>query len=255
MRFFVHALQYLLYGSDLTRAKYLSNSRFKRHTRQKVRYPPKSLEIDSVRTQYQERALAELHLNVAVVDFGQHAGRTTGACFWLCLAAGLSSSRWVPDQALPDAIPTLLEQTRALDLQSLDRARSSVVKDSPLGLLAASLRQFFCAGESAVLLRRDMLIRIYEAFACLDASGPRRTVATYKAWVERLSQNEYADELVIVAVALELNIRIVCVPFTPQEAPQPWAVSQYSNTEDIDHNDYNIFVGNNDVHYMWLLSA
>ena len=152
-------------------------------------------------------------MTVAAVDLDQHAGRTTGACFWLCLAAGLSSSRWVPDQALPAAISTLLDQTRALDLRSLDRARASVIKDSPLGSLAAALREFFCGGESAVLLRMDMLTRIYEAFACLEASGPRRTMATYKAWVERLSQNEYADELVIVPVAMELNIRTVCVHF------------------------------------------
>ena len=96
---FVRALQFLLYGSDLSRAKYLSNARFKRHTRQRVGPLQNSLSIDSVRTQYQERARAELHVNVAVVDFGQYAGRTTGACFWLCLAAGLSSSRWVPGTA------------------------------------------------------------------------------------------------------------------------------------------------------------
>ena len=102
-----------------------------------------------------------------------------------------------------------------------------------------------------MLLRRDMLTRIYEAFACLEASGPRRTMATYKAWVERLSQNEYADELVIVSVAMELNIRIVCVPFTSQELP-PWAVSTYPNTDATAENDCTILLGNNDVHYMWL---
>ena len=47
--------------------------------------------------------------------------------------------------------------------------------------------------QSAVLLRMDMLTRIYEAFACLEAGGPQRTIAMYKAWVQRLSQNEYAD--------------------------------------------------------------
>ena len=103
-----------------------------------------------------------------------------------------------------------------------------------------------------MLLRTDMLTRFYEAFACLEASGPRRTIATYKAWVEKLGQNEYADELVIVAVAMELKIRILCVPFTPQEAPQPWAVSTYPNTDAIADNDCTVLLGNNDVHYMWL---
>ena len=102
------------------------------------------------------------------------------------------------------------------------------------------------------MLRVDTLGRIYEAFACLEASGPRRTIATYKAWVERLGKNEYADELVMLAVAMELNIRIVCVPFTPQQVPQPWAVSTYPNTDARAENDCTILSGNNDVHYMWL---
>ena len=70
--------------------------------------------------------------------------------------------------------------------------------------------------------------------------------------MERLGQNEYADELVILAVAMELNVRIVCVPHTPQDAPQPWAISTYSNTEVMTQNDCTILLGNNDVHYMWL---
>ena len=158
----------------------------------------------------------------------------------------------MPDQALPAAISTLLDLTRALDLRSLDGARGSVIKDGPLGSLAAALRALFCGGESVALLRMDMLTVIYEAFACLEGNGPRRTIASYKAWVERLGKNEYADELVIVAVARELKIRIVCVPYTPQEAPLPWAVSTYPNTDAIADDDCTILLGNNDVHYMWL---
>ena len=249
---FVRALQFLLYGGDLSRAKFLSNSRFNRHTRQRVASIPQSLSVDSVRKQYKDRALAELRINVAVVDFGQHAGCTTGACFWLCLAAGLSSSRWMPNEALPAGISTLLDQTRAFDLRSLDRAPNPIIKDSPLGLLAVALRDFFCAGESAVLLRMDMLSKIYQAFACLEGTGPSRTMATYKAWVRNLSQNEYADELVIVAVALELGIQIVCVPFTPKQASHPWALSKYPNSNCMEGFEYTVHLGNNDVHYMWL---
>ena len=254
---FVRALQFLLYGSDLDRAKFLSNTRFKRHTRTKVALPKPGLTIDSVRTQYQERALRDLHLHVAVVDLGQHARRTTGACFWLCLAAGLASSSWVPDQALPVTIPILLEQSRALDLRSLNglcyhQATSSDIRDGPLGSLAAAIREYFCAGEAAVLLRMDMLAKIYEAFACLEAGGPQRTIAMYKAWVDKLGRNEYADELVIVAVAMELHVNIVCVPYTPRQAPQPWAISTYSSPDAVAENDCTVLLGNNDVHYMWL---
>ena len=77
-------------------------------------------------------------------------------------------------------------------------------------------------------------------------------IALYKAWVERLSQREFADELVIVAVARELNVRLICVPHTPQQAPQPWAISTYYNTEVSTQNDCIILLANNDVHYMWL---
>ena len=80
----------------------------------------------------------------------------------------------------------------------------------------------------------------------------RRTIATYKAWVERLGKNEYADEFVIVAVAMELKLRIGCVPSTPQEAPQPWAVSTYPNTDAIDDHDCTVLLDNNDVRDMWL---
>ena len=50
-----------------------------------------------------ERATAQFgHLRFVVVDLGQHACSTTGACFWLCLSAGLSVSDWhIHAQALP----------------------------------------------------------------------------------------------------------------------------------------------------------
>ena len=156
---------------------------------------------------------------------------------------------------MPASISPLLDQTRASDLRSLDRASGSVIKDSPLGCLAAELRDYFCGGESAVLLRGDIYTKIYEAFACLEATGPRRTIVIYKAWVQRLSQREYADELVVVAVALELGVRIVCVPFTPQQAPQPWSVSTYRNADSTVECDCTILLGNNDVHYMWLVQV
>ena len=46
---FIRALQYLLYGSDLARTRYLSNTRFKRHTRKQIARLPKALASDAVR--------------------------------------------------------------------------------------------------------------------------------------------------------------------------------------------------------------
>ena len=74
----------------------------------------------------------------------------------------------------------------------------------------------------------------------------------YKVWLDKLGRHEYADELVIVAVAMELHVNIVCVPYTPRQAPQPWAMSTYSSPDAVAENDCTVLVGNNDVHYMWL---
>ena len=81
---------------------------------------------------------------------------------------------------------------------------------------------------------------------------PQRTIATYKAWVERLSQRKYAEELVVVAAAMEFGIRIVCVPFILLQAPQPWSVSTYPNADTMAESACTILLGKNDVHYMWL---
>ena len=53
-----------------------------------------------------------------------------------------------------------------------------------------------------------MKARIYQAFAGLDVGGRARTEAMYTRWVQRLATREYADELVVLCVALELAVRI-----------------------------------------------
>ena len=37
----------------------------------------------------------------------------------------------------------------------------------------------------------------------------------YNNWVQKLATKEYADELVILACAVELRVKLACVPFTP----------------------------------------
>ncbi len=219
-----------------------------------MKQPGSELAVASVREQYAGRALADLGLETCVVDFGLHAGQTTNACFWLCLAAGLAASSWSPNcvdgQALPAVVNSLLAETRAMDLHILDGADAS--GKTPLGMLASTMRQHFCAGPSSVLLRPDMMGRIYQAFAGLQEDGPDRTLAMYKRWISRLAINEFADKLVLVAVAIELKIRIVCVPFTLSSDTRPWVISTYQETGSAIPDNRNIFVGSNDVHYMWL---
>ena len=175
-----------------------------------------------VREQYQQRALHDLNLQVQVVDFGPYAGTSTSACFWLCLAAGLSTSSWqVPPQALPGLEPAtslLREMQEKIPLVNLDGAPASQIQNSPLGRLAFLLRQYMCEGNEAVLLRSDVRARIFPAFALIGSNRQQRTMQSYKRWVQRLASREYADELVILATASELRINIVCVLYTPTNA-------------------------------------
>ena len=97
-----------------------------------------------------------------------------------------------------------------------------------------------------------MMGRTYHASAGLEEDGPARTIGVYNTWFNRLATNEFADELVLVAVAIELNIRIVVVPFTPAAATRPWVITTYQDAASIILDNPNIYVGNNDVHYMWL---
>ena len=68
----------------------------------------------------------------------------------------------------------------------------------------------------------------------------------YIKWVHRLAAVVDADKLVVLAVALELGIRICCIPHTPESASAPWAPSSYGTA------DTTIYIGNNDVHYDYL---
>ena len=93
-----------------------------------------------------------------------------------------------------------------------------------------------------------MKARVFPAFAGLNVRGPARTDALYTHWVQKLATKEYADELVVLCVALELSIRITVIPFTPLAALAPWAVTAYGRAG----ADGAIYMGNNDVHYVYL---
>ena len=110
-----------------------------------------------------------------------------------------------------------------------------------------------CDGPNAVLVRRDILQRLFPAFAALDPRSARRGTQHYKEWVQRLADREFADELVILAVTFELNVRIVCIPFTRPGAARPWAISTYAAPTAPPGNE--IVLGNNDVHFMWITAV
>ena len=94
---FAKVLAVFLNGGDATREN--QKKRFRRHLRKKVvcGLGHELLASQTVRQEYAQRAQEEFVLRVRVVDLGQHAGPTTGACFWLCLAGALSTCGWELD--------------------------------------------------------------------------------------------------------------------------------------------------------------
>ena len=248
----------LLNGLDEQRTKYDAKERFRRHGLKKV----KSVECEklaglSVCAQYKQRMSDAFHNRATVWNLGQYAGPTSGACFWLSLAAGLAEcSADVLAQALPGGhrAQTLLAELRGkpLAIWMATTTPLAKVQRSALGLCAEALRRHFCDGPDAVLLRPDMQAKIYPAFAGLDIRGPSRTEQLYQRWVQKLATHEYADELVVLAVALELHIRIVVVPYTPAAALVPWAIATYGSPEITADQGTTIYFGNNDVHYVYI---
>ena len=243
------ALTLLLNGNDDVRNKYRGSKSFRRQTNCKTM----SLDLtktagDDVRTEYSTRARDHFHCDVKVLDFGMYAGETTNACFWLALAAGLAKSAWqINTQALPGLSDSVevLQRVRAMPLCHLHLSQG--VRLSPLGLLAEKLRRYMCAGSSAILLKPAVQARLFPAFAAIDSKSGPRELQHYKQWVARLADKEFADELVLLAVVLELGIRIVAIPYTPNDSACKWCISTYGS-----HHDIEVVVGNNDVHFMWI---
>ena len=201
---------------------------------------------DDVLTQFSQRAQCEFNFDPVLWDLGQYAGRTTGACFWLCLAAGLSErGPHALAQALPGDCPAR-QAVGELSALGVQRCIDAGVRHSPLGVVAEALRTRFCGGDAAVLLRADMKANVYQAFAGLAVGGRARTQAMYTRWVQRLATREYADELVVLCVALELAVRITIIPYTLPPALGQWAIAAYGP----EGADVAMYLGNNDVHYV-----
>ena len=147
--------------------------RIRRHDRQNVIHMDLETPAgDDMFAEYTQRAHEHYQVNVTVLDFGQYAGRTSGACFWLCLAAGLAESKeGVLTQVLPGQHAACL---------SLARLRSKGVqaclpdpRHTDLGMCAEALRKYFCDGTVAALRRPDLMATIYLAFAPSRLAGPR----------------------------------------------------------------------------------
>ena len=63
---------------------------------------------------------------------------------------------------------------------------------------------------------------------------------------------EYADELVLLAVALELPVRLVVIAYTPQSSDRSWVIRSYGALGMGLDGTRTIYVGINDVYYVYL---
>jgi len=126
------------------------------------------------------------------------------------------------------------------------------------GEVAKQLRVLVTGSDG--YLRGETQIRMFGiAFAASQASAPASQGATTEScnrWLDKVSVNEFADELILAATAGYLKLCIVIVPYTPPTAESQWAISEHPCTEarqeqNIDETRM-IVLGNNDVHYVWL---
>ena len=92
---------------------------------------------------------------------------------------------------------------------------------------------------------------IYQAYAALVSQGPVRSLEQYKRWVAKLATDEFADELDVRAVSIELRVRITCLPYTPL-GQADWHISHYSPVGHTVPERNTILLANDDVHYVWL---
>jgi hypothetical protein len=129
-------------------------------------------------------------------------------------------------------------------------SQSVSLRDTPVGQVASLLRRHMCECPDAVFFQRDVLRMAFPAFAALVLQSDRRQLHHYKAWVKQLAFKEYADELVVVATAQTPQVKIVCMPYTPESTTEPWAISTYGSRSE--ESPQRIWLRNNDVHHMWL---
>ena len=92
--------------------------------------------------------------------------------------------------------------------------------------------------------------------ACDSVYGDKdrsATLASYKDWINKVSRIEFADELILAAVAKILGVCITTVPHTPL-GDDMWAIAQHPLEEQWAAASITdeIVMGNDDVHYVWL---
>ena len=240
---FPKALAFLLYG-DVSKQHF--SKHMQRHTAKKTIPATFTVPLRDKLAHYIERVQGDLRLAVEARDLGMYAGRTINACFWLSLAAALTRSSWIVTTRLRHGLPGFQAA-----INSSIPENANEIRHSEVATLAVQLRHHMCLGEGAAMFKPYIRDSIYQAFAVLGASSAPRTLQSYKNWVAKLATSEFADELVVLATAIELNVRIVCVPYTAPGQLQ-WQISKYPPEGRDVMSGATVYLGNDDVHYVWL---
>ena len=110
-------------------------------------------------------------------------------------------------------------------------------------------------GIDGLLLSRDELRIWAPAYAALTPSSSA-SISDYKRWVARVGEHEFADEIVLAAVAQHVRVWVVVIPFTPPTAPTQWQIVDHPGEAFRDEfgiaEPRRMVLGNKDVHYVWL---
>jgi hypothetical protein len=212
--------------------------------------------LETAKEQYVRRALEALpSREVRVFDFRIRADRYVNACFWLSIIAGWS--RCPLQRYEEDALNILAEDVHALRTQELMALSSRHPRGMDcIGMLAHRLRTLVCS-ERGYMRRSDQLRVWAPAFAGLQAvavSGSVASFGDYKRWLQRVSEHEFADELVLAATAQFIRVAVTTIPYTPPTAKDPWRISSHPAPGTPlamgFSPDQQIVLGNDDIHYV-----
>ena len=82
------------------------------------------------------------------------------------------------------------------------------------------------------------------------------SIPDYKRWIARVGEHEFADEIILAAVAQHVRVWVVVIPFTPPSAPTQWQIvdhpGEHFRNEVGIAEPRRLVLGNNDIHYVWL---
>ena len=150
----------------------------------------------------------------SIVDPGTHAGGYTNACFWLSVVIGWSKLE--PMDYHEPTLQTLQCQISQLQSQIDDVFRVND-KKTALGVITKVLREYM-AGTDGYMRKPEVKQMMLPASAWAQTTklgteaSQVNLSAYYDAWLMKVRNCEFADELVVAATAKAFRLTIRCVP-------------------------------------------